>query len=151
MNFGSLLGAISSVLPGYIQGQRQAVQDNWRDLEEYNKTQQGQYANAFTAATWQPRLSMFYNSKYNSDFNTLGNFYNLMQKQAWQPYNMSMAGAFSQAAPYMAPEMVMQTMKAWQNVGKYGMFPGLGGLLNMAMGGGMGGMTTPSLPSNLGV
>lgn len=147
--FGSLLGALSSALPGYVQGQRQAVQDNWRDLEEYNKTQQGQMANLFTAATWEPRLAMFNNARNQSDFNTLGGLYNILQQQAWLPWNLSVPQGFGQAAPYMVPEMVTQTMKAWQNVGKYGMFPGLGGLLSMAMGG-MGGMGAPTLPSNLG-
>lgn len=147
--FGSLLGALSSALPGYVQGQRLAVGDNWGDLENYNRVQQGQYANAFTGATWQPRLNMVNNSAYQHELNTLGALNNALVQRAWLPYNVSSGQAFSQAAPYLMPEMVRQTMKAWQNVGKYSMFPGLGGLLSMAMGG-MGGMGTPALPSNLG-
>lgn len=144
MSFGSLLGAISSVLPGYIQGQRQAVQDNWRDLEEYNKVQQGQYANAFTGATWEPRLRMFNNQSNLSDFNTLGALNNLAVQQAWLPYNLYSGQGFSQAGPYLVPEMITQMMNAWRNVGKYGMFPGAGGLMGGMMGGGM-----PQLPSQM--
>lgn len=63
----NFLGALSSLLPGYIQGRRQAIQDNWQDLQNYNNIQAGQQANAFTEATWQPRLDMFYdNARLNN-------------------------------------------------------------------------------------
>lgn len=63
----NFLGALSSLLPGYIQGRRQAIQDNWQDLQNYNNIQQGQLNNAFTEATWQPRLDMFAdNAKRNN-------------------------------------------------------------------------------------
>lgn len=55
----NFLGAISSLLPGYIQGRRQAIADNWQDLQNYNNIQQGQLSNAFTKVTWQPRLNAF--------------------------------------------------------------------------------------------
>lgn len=76
----SFLGSLASLLPGYVQGQRMAVNDNWSDLMKYNQAQQGQQANAFTEATWQPRLDMFYNSAYDSKMNTAGNFMDLMTK-----------------------------------------------------------------------
>lgn len=140
--FGSLLGALSSALPGYVQGQRLAVGDNWGDLENYNRVQQGQYANAFTAATWQPRINMFNNASYRDDFNTQAALYNLAQQYAWLPWNLSTAQGFGVAAPRMVPKMITQMMNAWDKVGQYGMFPGAGGL--------MGGMMGAMSPSNLG-
>ena len=40
-SLGSVVGALGSLLPGYMQGERQAVQDNWADLNYYNKAQAG--------------------------------------------------------------------------------------------------------------
>ena len=46
-NFFGALGAFSRALPGYVQGERMAVQDNWNDLNQYNKVQSGQIQNAW--------------------------------------------------------------------------------------------------------
>lgn len=78
MNF-SFLGALGSVLPNYIQGQRQAIQDNWTDLMNYNKAQQGQLENAFLETTFGPRLDMFYNSAFDKDIQSTMNGMNFMR------------------------------------------------------------------------
>ena len=49
-NFFGALGAFSRALPGYVQGERMAVQDNWNDLNQYNKVQSGQIQNAWDEA-----------------------------------------------------------------------------------------------------
>lgn len=67
----NFLGAISSLLPGYLQGRRQAIADNWQDLQNYNNIQQGQLANAFTEATWQPRFDMFVDNVKRNNIATL--------------------------------------------------------------------------------
>lgn len=53
----NLLGTISQfgrLLPGYIQGERMAVQDNWNDLNQYNQVQRGQIQNAYDEAVFNP-------------------------------------------------------------------------------------------------
>lgn len=79
----NFLGAISSLLPGYVQGRRQAIADNWQDLQNYNNIQQGQLANAFTEATWQPRLDMFAD---NANLNNLRLRRGLDEYDIWRTY-----------------------------------------------------------------
>lgn len=88
----SFLGALANLMPGYIQGRRQAVQDNWQDLKNYNDIQAGQQANAFTEATWQPRLDMFFdNANLNNlrlrrgimDYNIARTYYPGQLDQGW--------------------------------------------------------------------
>lgn len=104
MNFGGLLGAVSRVLPGYVEGQRQAVRDNWQDLMNYNQVQQGQLANAFTEATWQPRLDMFYDQSLISALNAMGSGIDFTTKAYYAPYQWTAAQAYSQLAPWLAPQ-----------------------------------------------
>lgn len=56
-DFGSLFAAVGRALPGYVEGHRAAVQDNWNDLNQYNRVQAGQFDNAWTEATWEDRLA----------------------------------------------------------------------------------------------
>lgn len=67
----NFLGAIASLFPGYIQGRRQAIADNWQDLQNFNNIQQGQISNAFLEDTFQPRLDMAYNNARRDAMNTL--------------------------------------------------------------------------------
>lgn len=83
----NFLGALSSLLPGYVQGRRQAIQDNWQDLNNYNNVQAGQLSNAFTEATWQPRLDMMGDAATNSGLNTYVNGINAATQAAWFPNN----------------------------------------------------------------
>lgn len=71
LNFGSLFSALARVLPGYVEGQRQAIQDNWQDLKNYNDVQAGQFTNAFSAATWDPRLANVWNQAKVNALNTI--------------------------------------------------------------------------------
>lgn len=56
-DFGSLFAAVGRALPGYVEGHRAAVKDNWNDLNQYNQVQAGQFDNAWTEATWEDRLA----------------------------------------------------------------------------------------------
>lgn len=103
MAFGSLLGALSRTLPGYMEGDRQAVQDNWRDLNQYNQVQAGQLGNMWTEATWLPRLTMATNSAWDSTMNTAGNLMDLGTKYAYWPASLYQGQAVSQMAPWTAP------------------------------------------------
>lgn len=67
----NFLGALSSLLPGYIQGRRQAIADNWQDLQNYNNIQAGQLSNAFTEAAWQPRFDMLVDNTKRNNLATL--------------------------------------------------------------------------------
>lgn len=58
-NIFGAFGALGRLLPGYMQGERQAIQDNWQDLENYNNVQKGQIANAFSEATFAPAVQMY--------------------------------------------------------------------------------------------
>lgn len=82
----SFLGSLAGLLPGYLQGQRMANQDNWQDLMNYNQAQQGQLSNAFTSATWQPRLDMYRDSAVKSNLDMNGALMDFRTKMLYQPY-----------------------------------------------------------------
>ena len=85
MNFLGALGAIGRLLPGYVQGERQAIQDNWSDLNNYNTTQAGQLENAYTEATFQPRVSQAYDEAEMSRMGVMDNDMVLQQNMVAQP------------------------------------------------------------------
>ena len=58
MSFLGALGSLGRLLPGYMQGERQAIQDNWNDLNQYNKVQAGQLQNMFDENAMRDRLNM---------------------------------------------------------------------------------------------
>lgn len=101
LNF-NFLGALSSLLPGYLEGRRQAIKDNWQDLSNYNNVQQGQLSNAFTVATWQPRLDMFADAAYNSGFNTLNNAMNTAVRGSYFPGQVMHGNMFSHFSPQLS-------------------------------------------------
>lgn len=63
------LGALGGVLPGYQQGQQQAVSDNWSDLLKYNQAQAGQLQNAFDEFVMPFRRNIFQDQAVLSDIN----------------------------------------------------------------------------------
>lgn len=95
----NFLGALSSLLPGYIQGRRQAIQDNWQDLQNYNNVQAGQLSNAFTEGTWQQRMDMMNDAAYNSGMNTMNNGMNTAIRAAYFPGQYYQGNIWSQFAP----------------------------------------------------
>ena len=56
MNFFGVLGQLGRMLPGYVEGRRQAIQDNWQDMSNYNQIYHGQLQNAYDTATWEPQM-----------------------------------------------------------------------------------------------
>ena len=113
MNF-SFLGGLASLLPGYIQGQRMANQDNWQDLMNYNQVQQGQLSNLFTEATWQPRMDMFRNSWIDSHAQTYGNLENMRLSEIMRPYREQEALWYNYYSPQLAPIGAQSLLKQWQ-------------------------------------
>lgn len=111
----SFLGSLASLLPGYIQGQRMANQDNWQDLMNYNTVKEGQLGNLFNMATWQPRLDMYRNAWIDSYEQTLGNIMSGQVAQALHPGNMLKA----QAETYWSP--VTANIKPWSDMRMWGL------------------------------
>lgn len=60
---GSFIGSMARILPGYVEGFRNAVADNWNDLKSNNAVQEGQINNLFNMAT-------FGNDVDRSNYNT---------------------------------------------------------------------------------
>ena len=111
LNLFGALGALGRILPGYVEGQRQAVQDNWTDLNQYNQVQHGQLSNAFDEAIFNPRVSSSYDAAENSRMGVLQNDANLQLQQAMFPGMLQSAHLQSLYQP---------SLTAMQNTGQLG-------------------------------
>lgn len=58
LNIFGALANVARLLPNYLEGQRTAVQDNWRDMQQYNQVQLGQLQNMFAERTLPWRINM---------------------------------------------------------------------------------------------
>lgn len=132
MDFGNLFAAIGRALPGFVEGERMAVQDNWNDLNEYNKVQAGQLENAFTEQTFNPRMQIVYDAARNSGLGVLNNRMTTAQNWMLHPALMARNYYASLYAPQNA--QLEQQMLA----GMYRQMPGmLAGAGAGAAGGGL--------------
>lgn len=151
MDFGNLFAAIGRALPGFVEGERMTVQDNWNDLNQYNKVQAGQLENAFTEQTFNPRMQIVYDAARNSGLGVLNNRMTTAQNWILHPALMARNYYASLYAPQNA--QLEQQMLA----GMYRQMPGMlagaaGGGLNpmdialyrALLGGGLGGGAVPS-------
>ena len=89
------------MLPGYMNGYRMAIQDNWNDLNQYNQVQSGQLQNLWTEAAMRPSYMQLLAEtamKQLGALNSAGE-YRVNQPQ-W--FGRTMRGAMLGAA---APEM----------------------------------------------
>ena len=111
----SFLGGLASLLPGYIQGQRMANQDNWQDLMNYNKVQQGQQSNAFTEATWTPRVGMMWDQLMNSNMGVFNNTLTSAVNYAGFPEQLYNAQARSMYAPWTSQMVPLSQLQMWNN------------------------------------
>lgn len=116
----SFLGSLASLLPGYVQGQRMANQDNWNDLNQYNKVQEGQLANAFLEATWTPRVNQYWWNNLNNAMGVWGNSIDLAQKTMEAPGNLIQANARSSYMPWIADDQNRAIMEMYQRAGLMG-------------------------------
>lgn len=99
LNIFGALGQVARLLPNYVEGQRQAVQDNWRDLQQYNQVQAGQLTNMATERTLPWYFNMYAdmanNSRINAYMNTMAGLENMagfggrmqtaLMSNAWNP------------------------------------------------------------------
>lgn len=152
MDFGNLFAAIGRALPGFVEGERMAVQDNWNDLNQYNKVQAGQLENAFTEQTFNPRMQIVYDAARNSGLGVLNN--RMTTAQNWMLHPALMARNYY--ASLYAPQNAQLEQQLLANM--YRQMPSMlaGGGLNpmdialyrALLGGGLGGavpsQTNPS-------
>lgn len=132
------LGALGRMLPGYMQGERMAVQDNWNDLNQYNKVQAGQIQNAFDEAAFNPRLSSLMNAAEQTDYQTDMARMTRDTSAAMFPGNVAYGWTWSQWAPEVAGQEMALRMQLMRQAATnpYGMlagasmFPMLGWLPN---------------------
>ena len=109
--FGAIANGLGRAMPGYMNGYRMAVQDNWNDLNQYNKVQQGQLGNAWLEASFDP----MYNQLLASTFMQQANAYDAGRKST-----LNMAGfpgemqAKLAANPFMGPLAQAQGSSALQ-------------------------------------
>lgn len=129
-NIFGAFGALGRLLPGYIQGERQAIQDNWQDLQNYNQTQAGQIQNAFDENVLDDRIDMMGFQRDNAA-NQANNLYmQTMLQQAMFPNMLQGSVNSAEWLPYIMPAQQMsqygQLMYPWMNnLGMItGMWPG---------------------------
>lgn len=100
---GSFLGGAARLIPGYMNGYRQGIQDNWSDMANYNNVQKGQISNLFDISTFYPDVVRANAVASNAQMGTVQNAMALAQSMAGFPGQMDYYNAWSDFAPYTAP------------------------------------------------
>lgn len=155
MSFLGALGAVGRLLPGYMQGERQAIQDNWNDLNQYNKAQAGQLQNMFDENAMRDRLQILNDNAMTNNYQRWAAGFDLGVKAAQYPLMLGQlgmqAGHFfptqqmkwnmlqQQAAMAMNPKLAAQAQAGQQGGAlQQAMLGGLGGGWQYGLGGGYG-------------
>ena len=139
MSFLGALGAVGRLLPGYMQGERQAIQDNWNDLNQYNKVQAGQLQNMFDENVMPDRMNMVKDNAMINNFQRHAAGIDLGYKYAQMPLAYWQLGQQTAYAPLMG--MMRYNMLGQLYGGAMGGNPQMAGtLLQQAALGGGGGM-----------
>ena len=140
---GGLFQSFGRLLPGYMQGERQAVQDNWNDLNQNNKVHAGQLQNIFDENAMRARLNMVEDAARiqnaqrwaaGLDLGVKAAQYPLMLAQTgWQAGNFFPMQQLKHQMMMQQVGMAMNPKLAAQAKGRQG------GALQQAMLGGLGG------------
>lgn len=148
-DLGNFAAAVGRTLPGFVEGERMAIQDNWNDLNQFNQVQQGQLQNAWTEATWQPSLDMAYDQARLSGMGVLNNELTTALNQLIYPQRAIQAQYGVQYAPYLAQAQYGALLRALRQAGSgnYGFNPYSLSLLGAMGMGGMGGTGAGMLPA----
>lgn len=114
---------IPDIFSGYLNGIRQANQDNWTDATNYNKVLQGQMQNAYNMATFDPSVRQEWNNAAISDMNTLQN--NLTTRRAANQYALNKALGIDEASAQAQAQAIARgdisaAMKLAQGQQNYG-------------------------------
>lgn len=136
-----IFGSIGRILPGYVEGQRNAITDNWKDLQNYNAVQQGQLANAFTEATFGNNVDMHYDARNLSRLNYLQSEANHALWEQMFPNRARAAISESEAWP----ELQLMQNELMLRLLEQGMFDPrtLVGAVSGGLRGGFGGVNNP--------
>lgn len=106
MGFG-WLGGLMSLMPGYLEGQRQAIKDNWYDLDMFGKVQQQQDTNAFNEATFAPRVGNQFIGFNDNYYGMLDKGMQTAQAMAAHPGRMTYNRTMSAYSPQLSLTKVM--------------------------------------------
>ena len=148
---------VGRLLPGYMQGERQAIQDNWNDLNQYNKAQAGQLQNMFDENVMPDRIQIAKDNAMINNYQRWAAGFDLGVKAAQYPLMLGQlgmqAGHFfplqqmrwnmlqQQAGMAMNPRLAQQQAKGGQqgDALQQAMLGELGGGWQYGLGGGYGG------------
>ena len=133
---GGLFQSFGRLLPGYMQGERQAIQDNWNDLNQYNKVQAGQLQNMFDENVMPDRMNMVKDNAMINNFQRHAAGIDLGYKYAQQPLAYWQLGQQTAYAPLMGM-MKYNMLGQLYGAGMNGNPQAAGGLLQQAALGGM--------------
>lgn len=114
LNFG-FLGNLSRALPGYIEGQRQAIQDNWQDLKNWNEVYSGQLGNMYANQTYPLRLSREYDLAMMSQYGREKSRGDIEQYRAYLPGAVRRAKIRGELAPVNEAALFQHTMNMMRN------------------------------------
>ena len=127
---GGLFQSFGRLLPGYMQGERQAVQDNWNDLNQYNKAQAGQLQNMFDENAMRDRLQLLKDNVITNNFQRHAAGLDLGVKAAQMPLMLGQIG-------YQTANFPLLQQMRW-NMLQQAALCGLGGGWQYGLGGGYG-------------
>ena len=114
----SFLGTIGRMLPGYLHGYRMAIDDNWKDLNQYNTVQRGQMSNAFLGESFAPELNMLHDRASVSRMANLNHGIDFWKRLYGLRGEFGAAGVQSAMAPDLMYQTMLDRLRAIQN-GQY--------------------------------
>lgn len=114
------LGAFGTVIPGYQQGQQQAVTDNWKDLANYNQVQSGQLQNIFDEQAMLPRVNIMRDQAALSRMGVYNTGMDAQIKLAAFPGQLEAAGIRGNFAPVIARSATEAQLKLLDDLLKGG-------------------------------
>ena len=112
--FGAIATGLGRMLPGYLNGYRMAIQDNWNDLNQYNKVQQGQIQNAWSEAAFNPSYNQLLADTAMHQMNAIDAGGELGIKQLQWPGRAAQAAMMSSAAPGLTAAGINNTFGLYQ-------------------------------------
>lgn len=117
-NFLGALANVSRVFPGYMQGYRSAIQDNWNDMNQYNQVQRGQLSNLYDEATFAPAVDMYNTNADIARFNLINSGLQTVQNMAYLPGQLQSNAVNTAWAPTLAQARNAATYQQTQNLGQ---------------------------------
>lgn len=115
MNFLGAFSQIGRLLPGFMEGERAAIKDNWQDAINRNNVWHGQLQNLYDEATWDPAVSnAFYTNSILQD-NATSSLMNLLTNMAGMRNNMFAAQANTPEFQRLMQQFIINRMSSMMN------------------------------------